>query len=195
MTICAFTLGGTGARSGQGKMHATLIAQSAVMSAVIAVLTLIAFPLPPPLTAVTLAPVAIFVTSTFLAPRVGFVSALIGSELGFTVAAASGIMSGAPLFPVFLLAVILARGPEGYIIGILRKKHEILAMVAGTIFESLVFFAIDYSLTYPIVLGLSRDLAYLDFGMLIDLVSVVPVFVLRYLRSQLGVRYYDEPVA
>jgi uncharacterized membrane protein len=192
MVIHTSTPGIAGARLGQGAMRAILVGQSAVMSAVIAVLTLIAFPLPPPLTPVTLAPVAIFVTSTFLGPRVGFVSSLVGSEVGFTVAAASGIMIGTPLLPVFLLAIMLARGPEGYIIGILRKTNEILAMVAGTIFESLVFFATDYSPTYPI-LGLSRNLAYLDFGMMIDLIYVVPaVLVLHYLRSQLGVRYYDE---
>lgn len=174
-----------------------MIAQSAVMSALIAVLTVTALPLPPPLSAITLAPAAIFVGSIFLGPRVGFVSALLGSAVGFTIAATVGTIAGAPpgsaLFPIFLAGIMIARGPEGYIVGILRKKNETFAMVVGTLYETLAFFVIDFFYTYPLLLGLSSSFAYLDFGTLIDLVFIVPsVVVLRYLRTQLGVRYYDE---
>jgi uncharacterized membrane protein len=167
------------------------------MSALIAVLTVTAFPLPPPLSAITLAPVAIFVGSIFLGPRVGFLSAVIGSGLGFTIAATVGTIAGAApgsaLFPIFLAGIIVARGPEGYLVGILRKKNEVLSMVVGTVYETLAFFVIDFFYTYPIFLGLPSAFAYLDFGTLIDLIFIIPsVAVLRYLRSYLGIHYYDE---
>jgi hypothetical protein len=66
-------------------------------------------------------------------------------------------------------------------------------MVLGTIYETLVFFIIDFFYTYPILLGMERSFAFLDLGTLMDLIFIVPaVGVLRYLRAQLGVRYYDD---
>ncbi len=188
---------GKEAGTSSSRIRVTATAQSAVMSALIAVLTVTAFPLPPPLSAITLAPAAIFVTSIFLGPRVGFVSALIGSAIGFTIASSVGTIAGSPpgsaLFPIFLVGIMIARGPEGYLIGILRKKNELFAMVLGTFYETLAFFVIDFFYTYPLLLGLSSSFAYLDFGTLIDLVFIIPtVVVLRYLRTQLGVRYYDD---
>ena len=187
-----------GGRSEVSKKRVTSVAQSAVMSALIAVLTVIAIPMPPPLSTITLAPAAIFVGSIFLGPRVGFVSALLGSAIGFTIAAtvgtAAGASPGSALFPIFLLGIIVARGPEGYMIGALRRQNEIVAMVLGTVYETVAFFAIDFLYTYPVLLGMSGSFAFLDFGTLIDLVFILPaVPVLRYLRAQLGVRYYDNP--
>lgn len=185
--------------SSPSRKRVTRITQSAVMSALVAVLTVTSIPLPPPLSTITLAPAAIFVASIFLGPRVGLISGLLGSAIGFTIAATVGTVAGAApgsvLFPIFLLGIIVARGPEGYIIGTLRRRNEILAMVLGTIYETLVFFMIDFFYTYPILLGMGeagRSFAFLDLGTLIDLIFIVPaVGVLRYLRSQLGVRYYD----
>ena len=179
--------------------HATTVAQSSVMSALVAVLTVTAFPLPPPLSTLTLAPVAIFVGSVFLGPRVGFISGLLGSAVGFTIASTVGTIAGASpgsgLFPIFLVGIVVARGPEGYFVGLLRKKNEIFAMALGTVYETLAFFLIDFLYTYPILLGMPNSFAFLDFGTLIDLVFIVPaVIVLRYLRAHLGVSYYDEGV-
>lgn len=179
------------------RKRVTRITQSAVMSALVAVLTIISFPLPPPLSAITLAPAAIFVASIFLGPRVGLISGLFGSAIGFTIAATVGTVGGAApgsaLFPIFLLGIIVARGPEGYIIGTLRRRNEILAMVLGTIYETLVFFMIDFFYTYPVLLGMERSFAFLDLGTLMDLIFIVPaVGALRYLRTQIGVKYYDE---
>jgi uncharacterized membrane protein len=178
------------------RKRATGITQSAVMSALVAVLTVTSVPLPPPLSAVTLAPAAIFVASIFLGPRVGLISGALGSAIGFAIATTVGTVAGASpgsaLFPVFLLGIIVARGPEGYIIGTLRGMNEILAMILGTIYETLVFFLIDFFYTYPVLLGMAPSFAFLDLGTLIDLVFIVPaVGVLRCLRAQLGVRYYD----
>ena len=189
----------TGSSSSSWK-HATTVAQSSVMSALIALLTVTAFPMPPPLSTLTLAPIAIFVGSVFLGRQVGFISALLGSAVGFTIASTVGTVAGAPpgsaLFPIFLVGIVVARGPEGYLVGLLRKKNEIFAMAVGTVYETLAFFLIDFFYTYPILLSMPNSFAFLDFGTLIDLVFIIPaVIVLRYLRVHLGVRYYDERVA
>ncbi len=190
------------------------------MGALTAILTVTSVPLPPPLSAITLAPVAIFVTSIYLGPRIGFVTASLGSAVGFAIAVFVGTISLAGLpsivYPVFLLGIIIARGPEGLILGVLRDRNipllhtahlklpglrgvggewvnEIVAMELGTIYETLVFFSIDYFLTYPILLTLPREFAYLDFGTLIDLVFIVPAgIVLRVIRGSSGRRYYDK---
>lgn len=188
----------SGQNSFSSRKRVTTIAQSAVMSALVAVLTVTSLPMPPPLSTITLAPAAIFVISIFLGPRVGLISGLLGSAIGFTIAATVGTVAGAApgsaLFPIFLLGIMVARGPEGYIVGILRNRNEILAMVLGTIYETLAFFVIDFFYTYPILLGMESSFAFLDLGTLIDLVFIIPALgVLRYLRSQLGVRYYEAP--
>jgi len=67
-------------------------------------------------------------------------------------------------------------------------------MILGTVYETLVFFMIDFFYTYPILLGISHNFAFLDLGTLLDLIFILPaVGVLRYLRAQLGVKYYDAP--
>ncbi len=180
------------------KRRVTVISQSAVMSALIAILTVASIPMPPPLSTITLAPAAIFVGAIFLGPTVGFVSALLGSAIGFTIAATIGTVAGAPpgsaLFPIFLLGITVARGPEAYLIGLLRKTNEIAAMIIGTVYETLAFFMIDFFYTYPLLLGMSSNFAFFDLGTLLDLIFIIPaVPILRYLRSQQGVRYYDSP--
>jgi len=198
MPTCLLSAYGRTAGVSPSRRTAT-VAQSAVMSALVAVLTVTAFPMPPPLSTLTLAPVAIFVGSIFLGPRVGLVSGVLGSAIGFTIASTVGIIAGAApgsaLFPIFLVGLVAARGPEGWIIGVLRRKNEILGMAVGTVYETLAFFLIDFFYTYPILLSMPRSFAYLDFGTLIDLVFIVPaVIVLRYVRTHLGVRYYDITV-
>ncbi|MBI4258390.1 MAG: ECF transporter S component, partial [Thaumarchaeota archaeon] len=138
------------------------ISAAGVMSALIAVLTVTAFPLPPPLSTITLAPFAIFIAGVYFGPWVGFVASLIGSGVGFVAATSVGTISLgglSVLFPVFLVGIMVARGPEGLIIGLLRKSSEAGAMIAGTVYETLAFFTIDYLYTYPILLALPREFA------------------------------------
>ena len=175
-----------------------LVSGAGVMSALVAVLTVTAFPLPPPLSTITLAPFAMFVTGVYFGPWVGLIASAVGSGVGFVVAVNLGSINLgglSVLFPIFLLGIIVARGPEGLIIGLLRRSSEIGAMVVGTIYETLAFFTIDFFYTYPILLVLPRDLAFLDFGTVVDLVYIIPaVIALRYLRKNLGRRYYYRPV-
>lgn len=172
-----------------------LVSAAGVMSALIAVLTVTAFPLPPPLSTITLAPFAIFVAGVYFGPWVGLVASALGSGVGFVFAVNAGTinLSGfSILFPLFLVGIIVARGPEGLIVGLLRRFSEIGAMIAGTVYETLAFFTIDFFYTYPMLLSLPREFAFLDFGTLIDLIYVIPaVIALRYLRKNLRRRYYD----
>ncbi len=192
------------------------VARAGTMAGLIAVLTVTALPLPPPLSTITLAPVAIFVSAIFLGPWVGFVASVVGSGVGFVVATQLGTISiavfgpvASAVFPIFLIGIIVARGPEGALIGWLRKWSEIGSMIVGTIFETLVFFVIDYFYTYPFILiaafGLPPDTTNvgslacytvgpcLDFGTLVDLVYLPPAMaVLYYLRKRFGVPYLDE---
>jgi riboflavin transporter FmnP len=198
------------------------LAQVGLMSALTAALTVAAFPLPPPLSTITLAPFAIFVAAIFFGPRVGFLSALVGSGAGFVVATSVGTINigGLPgvIFPLFLVGIMVARGPEGALVGYLRDNRtlrrlfgrtgsaraahwtEVTAMITGTVYETLTFFVIDYFYTYPFILepllGLGREFAFLDFGTLVDLIYIPPALAaLRYLRARYRVRYYDQPAA
>jgi uncharacterized membrane protein len=178
-------------------------AQVVIFSALIAVLTVTAIPMPVPLSAITLAPFAIFVASVFLGPRVGFWSALIGSSIGGAISSLVGTqLTPTGLFWIFLVGYIVARGPEGLIIGKLRRFHEVGAMVVGTVYETLAFFVIDFFVTAPFIYGLgllswaSFLYASLDFGTMIDLVYIVPALIaLKFLRSRYKVRYYDSPIS
>ena len=176
-----------------------VIAPAALLSGIVAVLTL-GFPLPPPLSTITLAPIAIFVAGIYYGPKIGLVAGALGSAVGFVLGVNLGTISlgGTPaLFPVFLIGIIVARGPEGLILGFLRRFDESLAMIVGTVYETLAFFAIDLLYTYPILLGFnwsaSLATASLDLITLVDLIYIGPaMLVLRGLRGQFGRKYYDS---
>jgi hypothetical protein len=101
---------------------------------------------------------------------------LVGSTAG-TIAVPPGYLY------VFLVGIIVARGPMGFSVGLLRKKNEILAMVVGVVVETLIFFAIDNYL-------FGFAIALLDFGTLVDLVFVpVTYAVLFAVRRVVGTKY------
>ncbi len=178
-----------------------MIAQSALWSAVVGLLTLIGSPFPPPLSTINLAPIAIFVAGVYFGPRIGLITATIGSAVGFVLGISVGTISaGGFFFPVFWIGIILARGPEGLLIGWLRRFDESLAMMVGTVYETLVFFVIDYFYTYPVLLGTTGAATFLaaspDFITLVDLVYVGPaIVVLRAIRRSQKRRYQDGPAA
>jgi len=121
-----------------------VIALTSIMAALIAVTTMIAIPLPPPLSTLTLAPIAIFITSILLGPSVGLVSSAIGSAIGFIAGANIGTIMVPPAYLyVFLFGIVIARAPMGLLVGLLRKKNEIVAMVVGVLTETVIFFVAD----------------------------------------------------
>jgi uncharacterized membrane protein len=155
-----------------------------VMSALIAVTTTIAIPMPPPLSTITLAPITIFVTSVLMGPWIGLVSSAIGSGIGFLAGASIGTIVVPPAFlQVFLVGIIVARAPMGFMVGGLRKINEVGAMVGGVVVETLIFFIADWYL-----FGFSFALVTL--WTLVDLIYVPITYgVLKGLRKALNVTY------
>ena len=160
------------------------VALTSVMSALIAVLTTTAIPVPPPISAITLAPIIIFVTSILLGPSAGLASAAIGSGIGYMVGTTIGTIVVLPGYLyVYLVGIVVARGPMGFAVGLLRKQNEIVAMVVGVVVETLIFFTIDLYL-----LGIA--IAAFDFGTFVDLAYVPVTFaVLVAVRRILETKY------
>jgi uncharacterized membrane protein len=161
-----------------------VVALTSILAALIAVTTMIAIPMPPPLSAITFAPVIIFVTSILLGPSAGLISTVIGSAIGYLGGTTIGTISGAGgLYYWYLFGIAFARGPMGFCVGLLRKKNEIVAMIIGVVVETLLFFALD---TY--LIGFWVALA--DFGTLVDLIFVPIAFaVLVAVRRILDITY------
>lgn len=160
------------------------VALTSVLAALIAVTTMIAIPLPPPLSTITLGPVMIFVTSILLGPTAGLTSAIIGSALGYLGGTTIGTITNAGgLYYWYLFGIVLARGPMALSVGFLRKKNEIVGMILGVAVETLIFFALDIYL-------IGIVLAVFDFGTLMDLLFVPVAYgVLVAVRKILEVTY------
>ena len=159
-----------------------IVALISVLAALIAVGTVIAIPLPTPLAAITLAPIIIFVTSILLGPAAGLASSVIGCAIGYPIGSTLGTIAGGFSY-YFLFGIIVARGPMGFVVGLLRKKNEIIAMILGVVVETLIFFGLDF---YVIGFGA----AILDFGTLADLVFVPVTYgILIAVRRNLEITY------
>ena len=161
-----------------------LMALTSIMAALIAVTTMIAIPLPPPLSTLTLAPIAIFITSILLGPSVGLVSSAIGSAIGFIAGANIGTIMVPPAYLyVFLFGIVIARAPMGLIVGLLRKKNEIVAMVVGVLTETVIFFVAD-----AFLFGIA--FALITLGTLADLIYVpISYGILKAVRNILKITY------
>ena len=158
------------------------LAMTAVMSALIAVTTMVAVPMPPPLSTITLAPVAIFVAGILMGPLPALVASIFGSGLGFIGGANIGTINVPPgFFSIFLIGIIVSRGPMGFTVGLLRKVDIILAMSIGVLAETLIFFVLDWYL-----FGFS--VALITLGTLLDLIFVpVGYLVIKAIRSMWNV--------
>ncbi len=156
------------------------LALVAVFSAVIAVCTIIALPLPPPVYEITLAP-AVYLALAALADRWdAFSATAIGGFAGelFNITT----RGGSPIYP---FGMIWARGPEALIVAWAANRGRrtlAWAMVAATIYETLAFFFSDwlfyaYGLfDYGSAKGLygALGVASTDFATLAD-VAFIPV--------------------
>lgn len=160
------------------------VALTSVLAALIAVTTMMAIPLPPPLVTITLAPVIIFVTSILLGPTAGLTSAVIGSAIGYLGGTTIGTITNVGgLYYWYLFGIVIARGPMGLSVGLLRRKNEMICMVLGVAVETLIFFALDIYL-------IGIVLAVFDFWTLLDLVFVPVAYgVLVAVRKILDVTY------
>ena len=161
-----------------------VVALTSVMSALIAVMTMTAFPLPPPLSTITLAPIIIFVASVLLGSRAGLVSAAIGSAIGYVAGTTVGTISVFPGYLyVYLVGLVIARAPMGFAVGLLRKQNEVIAMAIGVVIETLIFFTTDFYL-------FGFAIAVFDFGTFVDLVFIPVAYgLLVTVRFILNIRY------
>ncbi len=173
-----------GKRVNQTESQTKIVALTSIMAALIAVTTIIAIPMPPPLSTITLAPIIIFVAGILLGPSAGLVSSVIGSAVGFMAGSSIGTIMVMPGYLYwYLFGIVIARGPMGFSVGLLRKKNEIFAMIVGVVVETLIFFAIDVYL-----IGIA--LAVFDFGTLVDLVFVpIAYTILIAVRRILDITY------
>jgi len=159
------------------------LALVAVFSSVIALCTIIAVPLPPPLYEITLAP-AVYLA---LAALVDKWDALSATAIGGFVGELFNISTrgGSPIYP---FGMIWARGPEALIVAWAAtrgRKTLVGAMVAATIYETLAFFFPDWLFYTYAVFGYSvgagqtaLGLALFDFGTLLDLAFIPVAFVI-----------------
>ena len=154
------------------------------MAALIAVTTIIAIPLPPPLSTVNLAPVIIFAICILLGPSVGATATVIGCGIGYLAGTSLGTILVPPGFLyIYLVGLVVARGPMALVVGVLRKKTEVAGMVLGVTIETFVFFSIDF-----VLFGLG--FALFDLGTFVDLIFVpITVGVLIAVRRILGTKY------
>jgi uncharacterized membrane protein len=154
------------------------LAMTAVMSALIAVTTVTAIPMPPPLSTITLAPIAIFVVGILMGPVPALISSAIGSGLGFLGGATIGSIVVPPgLMGVFLVGIVVARGPMGFTVGLFGKIDEVAAMTMGVLVETAIFFLMDWPL-------FGFGVALITLGTLVDLVFVpIGYIVLKVVKK------------
>src|SRR2546425_2519829 len=174
------------------------IARIGAFSALIAVGTILSnvlfgFPLPPPLSEITAAPVFYLAIAAMFSRRVSFWATLVGSAVGETMNIFLFGEAPGALALTYVPGIVLARAPEALIVFRFRTRSlRFLAfgMALATVFETVIFFVIDwavYSFTAfycpqspcgssGIVTGFV--LASFDFGTLIDLAWIPLALVL-----------------
>ena len=160
------------------------VALTGVMAALIAVATILAIPVPPPISTINLAPIIIFTVAILLGSVVGATATVIGCGIGYLAGTSLGTIYYPPgLLYIYLVGLLAARGPMAFIVGALRKKSEAGGMVVGVFVEFVVFFSIDFAIA-----GIGY--AVFDFGTFIDLIFVpITTAVLLGVRRFLGTKY------
>jgi uncharacterized membrane protein len=167
------------------------LARIGAFSALVAIGTILSnvlfgIPLPPPLSEITLAPVFYMAIAVLFSRKVSFWSTAIGSAVGETVNIFFFGEAPAAFALTYIPGIILARAPETLIIHKVRQSTTrllALGMLLATVYETLVFFVIDwfvYSFTTfycspPCTSsGLTGGalLASFDFATLIDIVWI-----------------------
>ena len=74
-------------------------------------------------------------------------STAIGCAVGYLAGTSLGTIIVPPgLLYLYLVGLVVARGPMALAVGVFRKKNEVFGMVLGVIIETLIFFSIDFVL-------------------------------------------------
>jgi uncharacterized membrane protein len=177
------------------------IAFTAVFSALLAILSAIKVPMPPPLWSISLFSLGIFIVATLFGPKIGFLAGGIGGAVA-EIYAAYGTVSGSEA-AVYVVSAFIAKGAAGLVIGYGREVSralsqmkitalpgtlafiEALAMAFGRTVELTIFFLID-----TILYGIAA--ATIDYlGMLTLITIPIALIVNEGVRRAFNRRYFD----
>jgi uncharacterized membrane protein len=181
-----------------------IVSLSGVLAALVAVLTFIIIPVPPPVGGFDSSSILILSLPILLGPELGTVIVCLGEAVGtmFLVAAGLG-------FFYYLPGIVAVRGPEAYFVGKIGRsglfwknkesRRQLLAMIIGPIWETFGFIAANYYIYY-FMLGPEAAVAASIFLLttLIDLlwvaIATIPVAIVRiwlrttHLEEQFGLQ-------
>jgi hypothetical protein len=152
----------------------------AILAALTAVLTAIIIPMPSPIGGFDPSTVLILSLGVLYGPVIATPIIIMGQFVGTLYLT---MIYGYPL--VFLPGIVAVRGSEAFLVGVLRKKNEMLAVSIGPIWETIAFLIADIYLFGPAGLIVITTL--------VDLLWVpVAIIVIGTLRSTFGSQYLDE---
>jgi uncharacterized membrane protein len=184
-----------------GIVGTRFIAFTAVFSALLAILSAIKVPMPPPLWSISLFSLGIFIVATLFGPKIGFLAGGIGGAVA-EIYSAYGVVSGSEA-AIYVFSAFLAKGAAGLVIGYGREVAralsqmkiaslpgtlafiEALGMAFGRIVELTIFFLID-TMLYGMAAALTDYL-----GMLTLLTIPIALIVNEGVRRAFGRRYFD----
>ncbi|MHA2407191.1 MAG: hypothetical protein ACXACA_02315 [Candidatus Ranarchaeia archaeon] len=156
-----------------------LLSYVAVFSSLMAVLTVFIIPMPTPLGGYDSSSTLIFILAILLGPTLATTITCLGQFIGTFYLVSGGTM---PL--IFLPGIIAVRGPEAAIVGALRKRNELFAMVVGPIWETIGFLIADIWLFGPAGLIVAFTI--------VDLIWVAPAILgVAAIRRAFQTKYLD----
>jgi hypothetical protein len=184
----------------KGPRKSVKLALASIFAAVIALGTILSFPLPPPVFELTWSP-AIFLALAALSDRWTAVTATaVGSFIGefYNVTSKAG---GSPIYP---FGIVWARAPEVLIVAWGANKGGrwlVASMVIATVFETLAFFVSDglfytyglFGYGNPTNLIGGFTLALPDFATMLDVAFIPAAFLIIY-AAQPAFRRLGFPV-
>ena len=173
----------------------------AIFSALLAILSTIKAPMPPPLWSISLFSLGISIVGTLFGPKMGFLAGGIGGAVA-EIYGAYGTVSGSETV-IFVVSAFIAKGAAGLVIGYGREVAralgqtqikalagtlafiEALAMAFGRTVELTIFFLID-TMLYGVA---AASVDYL--GMLTLVTIPIALIVNEGVRRAFGRRYFD----
>jgi uncharacterized membrane protein len=189
-------------QTNQNSIRSTrFVAFTAVFSALLALLSTIKVPMPPPLWSISLFSLGIFVVATLFGPKIGFLAGGIGGAIA-EIYSAYGTVSGSEA-AIYVFSAFVAKSMAGLAIGYGREIAravsqmkittlsgtltfiEALGMAFGRTLELTIFFVID-TMLYGMTAALTDYL-----GMLTLITIPVALIVNEGVRRAFRRRYFD----
>lgn len=189
-------------RINPGGDRSKVLALSAVLSALVAVLTFIIIPVPPPIGGFDASSILILSLPILLGAELGTIIVCTGEFVGTLFLLVAGLA-----LPYYLPGIVAVRGPEAYIVGRIARSglfgkgregtRQLLAASLGPIWETAGFIIANYYLYYlfygaetAVVASLALVFTLIDLVWVIPAIAVVTAvkngFKTVYLESQLG---------